>query len=87
MGTLIVNADTGDLPNTVFTTAHAGLTMMPLNYYTHDISTETLSQVQINFKNNGNVSKVQTFGQQEAVCSVNLAKEAPDLYSLTDAYY
>jgi primary-amine oxidase len=87
MGTLIVHADTGDLPNTVFTTAHAGLTMMPLNYYTHDISTETLSQVQINFKKNGNVSKVQTFGQQEAVCSVNLAKEAPDLYSLTDDYY
>ena len=62
---------------------------MPLNYYTHDISTETLSQVQININNHGNVSKVskvQTFGQQEAVCSVNLAKEAPDLYSYEGGY-
>jgi hypothetical protein len=84
---LIVNGDTGDLPNTVFTNAKAGITMMPLNYYTHDISTETLSQVQINFKDGVNVTKVQTFGQQEAVCSVNLAKEAPDLYSLGEGYY
>ena len=75
--------DTGDLPNTVFTTAHAGITMMPLNYYKGDISTETLSQVEIRYGNNGNVSKVQTFGQQEPFCSVNLAKEAPDLFSLT----
>ena len=59
---------------------------MPLNYYKGDISTETLSQVQINFNNGGNASKVQTFGQQQALCSVDLAKEAPDLFSLRAGY-
>ena len=76
---------TGDLPNTVFTTAHAGITMMPLNYYKGDISTETLSQVEIRF-NGGNVSKVKTFGQEQAVCSVDLAKLDPDLFQLSDGY-
>ena len=58
--------------------------MMPLNYYQGDISTETLSQVEIRYNAGGNVSKVKTFGQQEPFCSVNLAKEAPDLYSMTE---
>jgi hypothetical protein len=61
--------------------------MMPLNYYKGDISIETLSQVEIRFNNGGNVSKVQTFGQQEPFCSVNLAKEAPDLNSLSYGGY
>ena len=59
--------------------------MMPLNYYSGDISTETLSQVEVRF-NGGNVSRVKTFGQQEAVCSVDLSKLDPDLYSLDGSY-
>lgn len=59
--------------------------MMPLNYYNRDISTETLSQVEVRFSV-GNVTKVKTFGQQEAVCSVDLSKEAPDLYQLGGEY-
>lgn len=77
---------TGDLPNTVFTIAHAGVQMMPLNYYQDDISTETLSQVQINYKYSGNVTKVKTFGQQDALCSIDLSKEAPDLYQYDYGY-
>lgn len=71
---------TGDLPNTVFTTAHSGVQFMPLNYYDTDISHETVNMVRINYKD-GNVSSVKTFGQQQAVCSVDLAKQDPDLYS------
>lgn len=56
--------------------------MMPLNYYAGDISTETLSQVEIRLSG-GNASKVKTFGQQEPFCSVDLAKQAPDLYDVT----
>lgn len=36
--------------------------------------------VRINY-NNGNVSTVKTFGQQQAVCSVDLSEQDPDLYN------
>ena len=71
---------TGDLLNTVFTTAHAGIQIMPLNYYEDDISTETLGQVHINANSHDRVTKVNTFGQQDAVCSIDLSAEAPDLF-------
>ena len=77
---------TGDLPNTVFTTAHAGITMTPSNYYAGDISTETLSQVEVRWHSSLNVSKVKTFGQQQAFCSVDLSKQAPDLFQLDSPY-
>lgn len=35
--------------------------------------------VRINY-DDGNVSTVETFGQHEAVCSVDLSKQDPDLY-------
>ena len=71
---------TGDLPNTVFTTAHSGVQFMPLNYYDADISHQTTQMVRINYTN-GTVSQVNTFGSQEALCPVDLAKVEPDLYS------
>ncbi|RMZ11590.1 hypothetical protein D0860_03316 [Hortaea werneckii] len=70
---------TGDLPNTVFTTAHSGIQFMPLNYFDTDISKQTVNMVRINY-NDGNVSKVKTFGQEEATCSVDLSEQEPDLY-------
>ena len=75
---------TGDLPNTVFTSAHAAVQLQPSNYYLRDVSTETMSQIEIDFRGNGSVKLVNTFGQEEALCSVNLAKEAPDLYQFED---
>ena len=71
---------TGDLPNTVFTTAHSSVQFMPLNYYLEDISHESVNMVRINY-NAGNVSKVKTFAQLQPVCSLDLAKQDPDLYS------
>ena len=73
---------TGDLPNTVFTTAHSGVQFMPLNYYHEDISRESANMVRINY-HAGNVSEVETFGQNEAVCSVDLALTDPDLFRYT----
>ncbi|TKA83156.1 hypothetical protein B0A55_00722 [Friedmanniomyces simplex] len=73
---------TGDLPNTVFTTAHSGIQFMPLNYYDGDISRQTVNMVRINY-DKGNVSEVKTFGQKEATCSADLAKEEFDFYSYT----
>ena len=70
---------TGDLPNTVMTTAHSGLQIMPLNYLVGDPSRETVNMVRINY-NDGNVSQIATFGQQEPTCSVNMAAIEPNLY-------
>jgi primary-amine oxidase len=42
----------------------------------------TVNMVRINY-GNGSVSNVRTFGQQEAVCSVDLSQQEPDLYSYT----
>lgn len=53
---------------------------MPLNYYDLNISHKTNNMVRINY-NDGNVSEVKTFGQKQAVCSVDFSKQDPDLYS------
>lgn len=69
---------TGDLPNTVFSTAHSGLQIMPLNYLLGDPSRETVNMVRIQY-GDGNRSQVVKFGQSEPTCSVNVAAVQPDL--------
>lgn len=54
---------TGDLPNTVFTTAHSGITFSPLNYFDMDQSRQTVNMVKINY-GGGETSEVDTFGQK-----------------------
>ena len=63
----------------MFTTAKSGIKFMPLNYFDLDISHETVNMVRINY-DGGDVSKVKTFGQNEAVCSVDLSQQEPDLF-------
>lgn len=70
---------TGDLPNTVFTTAHSGVQFMPLNYLLSDPSRETVNQVRIDYEN-GNVSEVKTFGQRDQACAVDFEPSEPDLW-------
>lgn len=65
---------TGDLPNTVFTTAHSSVQFMPLNYYEGDISRGTRQMVRINY-DNGQVGNVKTFGAEEANCQVKVGGE------------
>jgi primary-amine oxidase len=72
---------TGDLPTTVFTTAHSAVQFMPLNYYDRDISRETKQMVRINYgAGDGEVSKVKTFGAELPTCALDLSKSEPDLY-------
>ncbi|GKT48763.1 membrane primary amine oxidase [Colletotrichum spaethianum] len=59
---------TGDLPNTVFTTAHSGITFMPSNYFDIDQTRRTVNMVRIEYSSD-NTTAVETFGQSEATCS------------------
>lgn len=53
---------TGDLPNTVFTTAHSAVHFMPVNYFAGDVSRRSLATVKIGY-GGGEESEVETFGQ------------------------
>ncbi|KAI1868056.1 uncharacterized protein JN550_006544 [Neoarthrinium moseri] len=61
---------TGDLPNTVFTTAHAGVQFMPSNYFDMDQSRNTVNAIRINYSN-GTATDVATFGQKDDTCELN----------------
>ncbi|KAK3989769.1 putative copper amine oxidase [Cladorrhinum sp. PSN332] len=52
----------GDLPNTVMTTAHSGIQFMPSNYFEGDQSRKTVNQIRINYAD-GAATNVETFGQ------------------------
>jgi primary-amine oxidase len=61
---------TGDLPNTVFTTARAGVHFVPSNYLLSDPSRQTINQVRVNYSS-GNASAVEAFGQDNHTCSLD----------------
>ncbi|KAK0648916.1 copper amine oxidase [Cercophora newfieldiana] len=56
---------TGDLPNTVQTTAHSGIQFTPHNYFLGDQSRRSVNQVQISY-GEGEPAVVETFGQFDA---------------------
>ena len=70
---------TGDLPNTVFTTAHSGMIIAPLNYLSGDPSRQTVNQVRLNYGSESNGSQVVDFGQGQPTCTVDVAAAQPDL--------
>ncbi|KAF2742211.1 amine oxidase catalytic domain-containing protein [Sporormia fimetaria CBS 119925] len=59
---------TGDLPNTVMTSAHSAIRIEPFNYLEGDPSVATLQQVRLTHES----GEVKTFGAREANCSVDL---------------
>lgn len=59
---------TGDLPNTLMSSAHSGMRLEPLNYLLDDPTVQTSQAVKINQTS----EEVVTFGAQEANCSVDL---------------
>ncbi|KAF2192177.1 amine oxidase catalytic domain-containing protein [Zopfia rhizophila CBS 207.26] len=64
---------TGDLPNTVYSSAHSAIRMEPLNYLESDASRATKQQIRINTGNgNGTGTVVERFGAETANCSVDL---------------
>ncbi|KAE9570048.1 hypothetical protein CGMCC3_g13897 [Colletotrichum fructicola] len=52
----------GDLPNTLTTTAHAGVKIVPVNFFSLDQTRRTVNQVRMDF-GKGKVSHVETFGR------------------------
>lgn len=68
---------TGDLPNTVFTTAHSGVQFAPSNYFSIDQSRNTVNQIRIDYAN-GTVSAVETFGQKQPSGSCEIDYTAPE---------
>lgn len=71
---------TGDLPNTVFTTAHSGMQFMPSNYFAIDQSRQTVNMVRIEYEN-GTTTAVETFGQKDVACDVDFEPAEADLFS------
>lgn len=67
---------TGDLPNTVFSTAHSAITIEPFNYLPGDPSRATTQQVRINSGSGGNGS-VTNFGAKPVTCSVDSVCRLP----------
>lgn len=62
---------TGDLPNTVFSTAHSAITIEPFNYLPGDPSRATTQQVRINSIPGGGNGSVTNFGAKPVTCSVD----------------
>jgi primary-amine oxidase len=63
---------TGDLPNTVFSTAHSAMTIEPFNYLLGDPSQASTQQVLIKTAD-GN-AEITRYGAQEATCPVDLVR-------------
>ncbi|KAI7777849.1 hypothetical protein LA080_002972 [Diaporthe eres] len=63
---------TGDLPNTLFSTAHSAITIEPFNYLPGDPSRATTQQVRINSIPGGGNGSVTSFGAKPVTCSTQL---------------
>lgn len=72
---------TGDLPNTVFTTAHSGFQLMPSNYFDMDQSRRTVNMVRIEYED-GAATGVETFGSQQSsgTCDLSYTPVEPNLW-------
>lgn len=66
---------TGDLPNTVFTTAHSAMIIEPQNYLEGDPSRATTQQIRVVY---GDSTTVKTFGAEPATCLVDPSQLNPD---------
>ncbi|KAI8241344.1 hypothetical protein K4K57_000053 [Colletotrichum sp. SAR 10_99] len=70
---------TGDLPTTVFTTAHSGIQFMPANYFEVGPNVETVNMVRINY-HDGNTTDVLTFGAETDACGLDYEPTQVDLW-------
>ena len=59
---------TGDLPNTLMTSAHSAIRLEPLNYLPGDPSVASTQQVRVVHES----GEVKTFGAAPGNCSVDL---------------
>jgi primary-amine oxidase len=58
---------TGDLPNTMFTSAHSAMRFEPLNYLEGDPSVASNQQVRIDYNEDMSVAFVEEFGKMVAM--------------------
>ena len=65
---------TGDLPNTVFTTAHSAIQITPSNYFVHDQSRDTVNMIRLAYDTHTEKSVVKTFGQADQICLADLSE-------------
>ncbi|KAI4601929.1 hypothetical protein KJ359_010795 [Pestalotiopsis sp. 9143b] len=70
---------TGDLPNSMFTVAHAGAVFSPSNFFDTDQSRQTVNQVRINYAD-GAAAEVQTFGQKDESFELDFTPVEFDLW-------
>ncbi|KAJ7058557.1 copper amine oxidase [Mycena amicta] len=68
---------TGDLPNTVFTSAQSAFLITPHNYLLHDASRATRQMLRIDYNSSG-VQLVKQFGAKSAEGLVNLTALQPN---------
>ncbi|KZV72277.1 copper amine oxidase [Peniophora sp. CONT] len=71
---------TGDLPNTVFSTAQGSMLIVPHNYLLHDPSRDSRQTVRVNYNSSG-VQSVKTFGADAAKGGANLTATVPDFWT------
>ncbi|KAF2105655.1 copper amine oxidase [Lophiotrema nucula] len=65
---------TGDLPNTMFTSAHSAVRFEPFNYLEDgDPSVASTQQLRLVYGEDGSVKEVKTFGAESANCSADLS--------------
>ncbi|KAK4208151.1 copper amine oxidase [Rhypophila decipiens] len=64
---------TGDLPNTVMTTAHSGIQFMPSNYFLSDVSRRTVHQIRIDYED-GVTSHVEEFNKFTSADNITTCK-------------
>jgi primary-amine oxidase len=70
---------TGDLPTTVFTTAHSGIQFMPSNYFEMGPNVETVNMVRLTY-GDGKTSDVINFGSYDDTCELAYEPVFPDLW-------
>ncbi|CAH0000091.1 unnamed protein product [Clonostachys byssicola] len=70
---------TGDLPTTVFTTAHSGIQFMPSNYFEVGPNQETINMVRVDYSD-GKVTDVVNFGSSKEVCELSYEPSYTDLW-------
>lgn len=70
--------NTADLPNTVFTTAHAGVMFEPVNFHLQNPSKQTVHAVRVSY-DDGDIKDIETYGVKAPSCDYNLENVHPDL--------
>ncbi|KAA8904616.1 copper amine oxidase [Sphaerosporella brunnea] len=70
---------TGDLPNTAFTSAHAGFVLEPSNYLLANPAKQTIHMARVSFGSAAPAAQAHTFGARPPTCDVAVQRQVADL--------